>query len=67
MHLSADRLSGKYENERWSEIECSQAVDEQWVVIAVGLPNNWLQNSSQLLSERLLSHISMRSALNWPV
>ena len=41
------------------EIECGQSVDEQSIVFVSGLPNNWPQNSTQLLSksEMMIFHV----------
>ena len=45
------------------EIECGQSVDEQWIVFASGLLNNWPQNSTQLLNKDVCFHASPRHAL----
>jgi hypothetical protein len=53
----------KLQPERRAEIECGQTVDEQWIVSVGGLPNNWPQNSTQLLNKDVCFHVSARHAL----
>jgi hypothetical protein len=38
-------FTGELKHQPAVEIECGQAVDEQWIVLVAGLPNNWPQNS----------------------
>ena len=53
----------KLEHDRRAEIECGHAVDEQRIVAVGGLPNNWPQNSTQLLNKDVCFHASPRYAL----
>jgi hypothetical protein len=46
----------KLEPEWRAEIECGQTVDEQRIVSVGGLPNNWPQNSTQLLNKGVCFH-----------
>jgi len=36
--VAAEQFAGKFK--RLAEIECGQTVDEQWIVLVGGLPNN---------------------------
>src|SRR5437667_1023181 len=46
----------KLEHDWWSEIECGQTVDEQRIVPVGGLPNNWTQNSMELMNKGVCFH-----------
>jgi hypothetical protein len=49
-------FAGKLEHKWRTEIECGQTVDEQRIVAVGGLPNNWPQNSTQLLNKGVCFH-----------
>jgi hypothetical protein len=51
-----ESFARKLKPERRPEIECGHAVDEQWIVSVGGLPNNWPQNSTQLLNKDVRFH-----------
>ena len=58
-----ESFARKLQPKRRAEIECGQAVDEQWIVSVGGLANNWPQNSTQLLNKDVCFHVSARHAL----
>jgi hypothetical protein len=51
-----DSFPRKLEHKWRTEIECGQTVDEQRIVAVGGLPNNWPQNSTQLLNKGVCFH-----------
>jgi len=52
-----ESFAGELENDWRAEIECRQAVDEQWIVPVGGLPNDWPDDSTQLLGDALFFHV----------
>jgi len=59
-----ERFARKLEPDWGTEIERGQTVDEQRIASVGGLPNNWPQNSTQLLNKDVCFHVSARHPLH---